>query len=1084
MNIDVLSFSRLSYRIMEEVGNEQGVMLDDTGKNLVLRRVAGEKKDELKVIGANLKKIGYTHEVKSMISEFYQYDIGENELNDMIKYAEKKGALSYKLKDLQLLRQAFAEYIKDKYITTEELLERLCGILPQSQIVRDSVIVLDGFTGFTPIQNKLIRELMRLSKEFIVTLVADGEDDIKKDTGEYAKEKLFYLSKHTYQVLEKIAREENIELLDDIYLTREKENDNNVIRYRNNNELGFLERNLFREKPVSYAEKVENICMIEAGNPKKEVQAMLLEICSLVQKEGYAYRDIAVVAGDMAVYEHLMKTEFAHYNVPLYMDQTKGILFHPMSEFLRAALEVILYDFSKESVIRFLRTSLTDLSKEEIDRFELYITSFGIRSAKRYERIFTKKPQKEEELEKINETREQIFTLFQPMLKVCEKKEFEAVKMIEALYELCLLTRLQEKMEKKRVYFEDKGDLAKAREYAQVYKAVIDLFDQMHALLLGEKMEMSEFAQIMEAGLSEITIGTIPQNVDQVVAGDIERTRLKQVKALFFIGVNDGAIPKGSKGGGLLSDMEREFLTGAGHELAPTPRQQIFMQRLYLYLNMTKPSEKLYISYSRVDNEGKGIRKSYLINAIKKMFPKLLIIKPEEGSVLSKIATESDGLDDLAELFGAYARGEFEQDKEKKEEFLALLSAYRKNGGEGLVSMFMDSAFYTYQPVKLSEEIARALYGDIIESSVGRLEMFSSCAYAHFLKYGMSLAKQKEYEVDSADIGNIYHEMMKRFSEFLKENGYTWADFPKEEAEKFVDETMDKLSKEYENALFYSTASDLYVMKDMSAVLKRTILTLRYQMAKGMFEPRSFEVPFYMGDKIKTKGRIDRIDTFTKDGNVYVKVVDYKSGKHQFDPVEFYFGLKMQLAVYMKAAVDMTEKENPKENVVPAALVYYQFQNPFVELEGNEAMGADGSFMMSVLEDKVHEKMKLTGLVCEDEEVILAMDKEFETQSDIMSVKRKKDGSFYQNSITGTRKQMELLMDYADYKIKEVGERVYQGEITANPYEMKGETACKYCSFHSVCHFDTAVDGYAVRRLDAIKEDEAWEKMEDACKGE
>ena len=1083
MNIDVLSFSRLSHRIMEEVGEEGGIMLDDTGKNLILRRVAGEHREQLTVIGSHLKKIGYVHEIKSMLSEFYQYDIGTEELEDLIAFSKKKGALSYKLQDLQILREAFAEYIRGKYITTEELLERLCEILPKSDIVKDSVIVLDSFTGFTPIQNKLIRQLLCLAGEVIVTLVADSVEDVKgseKDSAmNQGEEQLFYLSRHTYETLTRIAKEEQVEILGDIVIPRTEGGNGLVKRYEKNPELGFLEKNLFREQSGSYQGEMQHIYLAEAMNPKKEIQAMLLQIRNLVREEGYAYRDIAVVTGDMSGYEHLFKTEFEYYGVPLYMDQTRGILFHPLSEFLRSMMEMFLNDFSIESVLRFLRTSLTDMSREEIDRFELYIERYGIRGRKRYEKLFTKGADiyETEELAAINNSRQKLMDLLAPVLALNVEKGLMAEKMVQAIYDICVSAKLQDKMEAYRLQFEEKGEMAKAREYAQVYKAVVDLFDQMYALLSGEEMELNEFVQILEAGLSEITIGTIPQNVDQVVAGDIERTRLRPVKALFFIGVNDGAVPKGSKGGGLLSDMEREFLRGAGHELAPTPRQQIFMQRLYLYLNMTKPSEKLYLSYSRVDNEGKTLRKSYLVGVMRRLFPKLIVTNVSMLPPLNLIATKRDGLDDLAVMFSQYAEGKLEQNRKEKDAFLALLDAYLKEQGEEIISQFLEAAFYQYEPKKLPAALAQALYGDIVESSVGRLEQFSACAYAHFLKYGMRLKEDAEFEVSSADVGNLYHEVMKRFAEFLKERGYHWTDFPLNEADAFIEQLMEKLSKEYENALFYSSEESLYAISDMTAILKRTIHTLRYQMAKGLFTPKSFEVPFYLGDKIKAKGRIDRIDTFEKDGEVYVKVVDYKSGKNEFDPVEFYFGLKMQLAVYMKAAVALEEEKQTDKHVIPAALVYYQFQNPYVEEEGGDLTGADGTVSEEALERKIREKMKMTGLVSEDDAVILALDKEFETESDVMPVKRKKDGSFYKNSITGTREQLELLMDYVDYKIEEVGKRVYAGEIEINPYKKKDKNACQYCTFKGICHFDEKIEGYRMRQLDQTDADLAWQEI-------
>lgn len=1072
MNVDVLSFSRLTYRIMEELGAKQGILLDDTGKNLILRRVAGQKKDELTVIGKNLQKIGYIHEVKSMISEFYQYDIKQKELEELIGYAKGKGALQYKLRDLQIVRDAFASYIEGKYITTEETLDYLCEILPKSQIMKDCVVVLDGFTGFTPIQNRLIRQLMRVSGEMIVTLLADNESDLVKE--KEAQQDLFALSRHTYKTLEKIAKDEKIERKTDVYLNgSEKLNERT-----NKEELIHLEKNLFREKQECFKKDVSNIKLYEATNPREEVKNVLVQIQQLVQKEGYAYRDIAVVSGDMSRYSHLFTTQFAYYGVPLFMDANTDILAHPMSEFLRSLLNLYVDDFSVSAVMRFMRCGLVPFSRSEKDLLEQYITHFGIRGRKKYESVFIRQWKDLDELSCVNDIRTRLMELIKQMSECIKKEEVVASKVIEALHGVCVAANLQEVLEQKKEEFENKLDLKRAREYAQVYRAVVDLFSQMHELLLDETMQLSEFVQVFEAGLYEITIGSIPQNVDQVVVGDIERTRLKQVKALFFVGINDGVIPRDGNGGGLLSVMEREFLMQAGHELAPTPRQQIFRQRLYLYMNMTKPSERLYLSYARCDNEGKGIRKSYLIGTLCKMFCELRHTEVIKLPIIDQIASKKDGLDDFATLMREYASGQLSGDESKKALLFALFEAYKQAGEAEFIENTKNAAFYRYVPESISAELAKAIYGEVIESSVGRIEHFSACAFSHFMQYGMKLRADKEYEIAPADIGNMYHELMQRFSEFLKQNHYQWKDFPMEEATDYVEQMMDELAISYEGALFYDTAGNKNALDDMKRVLIRSIQTMRYQLSQGLFEPKYFEVPFKVGDTIQAKGRIDRIDSFEKDGITYLKVVDYKSSDRSFDPVKMYFGLEIQLAVYLKAAVAIEKEKHKKNQVVPAAMVYYQLQDPYVEMDQIENVS------ISELEEKIYEQMRPKGLINASDLVLNAMDVSDSDKSLVMHVSKNKSGAVSKTSQVANENQLQLLMDYADYKMRQVGQQVYSGEASVSPYEYGGKNACEYCGYKSVCHFDSKIDGYATRKLDKMSAEEAWIKMEEEMRKE
>lgn len=1058
MNIDVLSFSRLSHRVMEELGVKKGVMLDDTGKNLILRKVAGEKKDELSVIGANLSKLGYIHEIKSMLSEFYQYAIGEKELDALIDFSKGR-ALEYKLRDLKLIKDAFDAYVKDQYITTEGLIDQLCELIPNSEIVAGSVVVLDGFTGFTPVQYHLLKMLMRYSSEMIITLQGDTIEAF----ADCKEQDLFALSAMTYQKLRRIAKEEQAEVKQDVILPKELY----VRRYENQPELGFLEQALFRNTNAKWTEETTHISLTSAANVRAEATFVMRQIKKQIMN-GYQYRDIAIISGVSNRYAHILAAEARRYGIPLYMDQTRGILSNPLSEFLRSMLAVLESDFYSPSVIRFLKCGILPFERKQLDAFERYLNRFQMSGFDKYDRAFTGKGSFSlEGLSGINETRAKLVGLLTPVYKATKKSVQELVK---AIYDVFVACELQKEMQARSDAFLEKGDGSRAKEYAQVYGAVVDLLDQIYALLPEEPISISEFAKIVDAGLSEITIGTIPQNVDQVVVGDIERTRLSGVKILFFVGVNDGAVPSGAKGGGLLSDMDRAFLKGCGLELAPTPREQIYRQRLYLYMNMTKPTERLYVSYALVDEKGASLRKSYLISVLQNMYPQIQKIGEQENSLLDEIYTTQDAKLALAVRSRAFASGEFdaEDKKEQREELFALLKAYQKAGLEQTANKLTDAAFYCYHPETIPEGLAKALYGEMVSASVSRLEKFAACGYAHFLRYGIGLEQEQEFKADKSDVGNLYHEVMQLFSEFVKQNGYHFGSFPIEEANRFVDNAVEQLAKTYEDALFYQTNRSRADVEVMKQVVKRSIASMRYQLSKGMFEPKRFEMPFLIGDGITVKGRIDRIDTYEKDGQVYVKVVDYKSSERKFDPVKLYLGLDLQLAIYLKAATETLQKEQTEKEVVPSAIVYYQFQNPYVE-------GSKES--VDKVEEAILEKMHMTGLVRDDMEIIRMMDKDFDKKSTVMNVGVKKDGSFTSASIVASKEQFSLVKEYTDHLLKETEEKIYAGEIEINPYGGK-RGSCAYCAYRAVCHFEENMPGFGYRDEESMTEEEAWEAME------
>ena len=372
LNIDVLSFSRLSHRILEETGGGKEPVLDDTGKSLVLRKVAEELKEEVPVLGGNLKKLGYIHEVKSAISEFMQYGIDEKEMEKMLQFAGKRGGLYGKLKDLGVLYQGFHHYIRDKFITTEETYDRLASQLEKSKLIRNSVIVLDGFTGFTPIQNRVIEKFMTLSEEVIVTVTIDKKE---MERQEQEQQQLFSLSKKTMNVMEKLAKEHKIEIKPRIWMEEEGK------RYVDSPGLAHLEKNLFRYPYKSKSGNMEEISIWEAPTMECEVKAACAEIRRLLE-EGWCYRDIAVITGDLGVYGSQIEEVFEDYEIPVFMDQTRKITLNPFIEYIRSAIQILVKQFSYESMFHYLRSGMVEIDRETIDKLENYCLAYGIKGKK------------------------------------------------------------------------------------------------------------------------------------------------------------------------------------------------------------------------------------------------------------------------------------------------------------------------------------------------------------------------------------------------------------------------------------------------------------------------------------------------------------------------------------------------------------------------------------------------------------------------------------------------------------------------------------------------------------------------------
>ena len=1075
MNIDVLSFGRLSHRILEEVGGEAMQVLDDTGKSLVLQRVALAVKEKLPVLGSHLHRQGYIHEVKSAISEFMQYGLSVADVGQLAEYALSRGALYYKLKDLEYLYAGFLEYIQGHFITTEEKLDILRGVLKDSKIVRDSVIVFDGFTGFTPIQNRLIQELMLCAGEVVVTVTLGEREDPFKQDGE---QKLFYLSKKTVYDLEKLAEKAGVPRGKDIYVGAE-----GSPRFGENQALRHLERNLFRSGSRAYAEAQEQICLFEAPTPKEEVHQAGLEIARLIREKHLQYRDVAVIVGDMDAYAAYVEREFADMQIPCYIDRTRGIVLNPMIEYIKSALDLFLKDFSYEAVFHYLRSGMADFSAEETDILENYILQTGIRGKRRWERLFTHKTPdmdgKEEPLQKMNELRERLVS----QVAVLDGKRITAKEHIDALYEFLVQTEVQKKLQRMEHAFTEQGELTRSREYAQIYGLVMNLLDQIYALLEEEEISGQEFLEILEAGFGEIEVGTIPQNVDRILVGDMERSRLKQVKVLFFMGVNDGNIPRNSSKGGILSDMDREFLKESDWELAPSPRQQMFIQRFYLYLNLTKPSEKLYISYAKVGSDGKTLRPSYLVDTVRKLFPGIEVCQPWKLPVTGQIVTAREGSRYLAEGLREYVEGGV--GKLKDSELYALYSAYEgKEEYKELARILKEAAFYRYQAGALSKEVARALYGKRLEISVQRLEKYAACAYGYFLRYGLSLQEREQFGFEAVDMGNIFHEVLDIFAEKLENSEYTWFDFPAQFGEAAVAESMEQLATEYGAGILYSCARQEYGITRMRRILTRTVSTLQEQLNKGDFVPKVHEMSFQFvkdieaidirlsqEESMRLQGRIDRVDIAEDENQVFVKVIDYKSGEKQFDLAALYYGLQLQLVVYMNAAMEIEAKRHPDKEIVPAALLYYHVADPVVD--ASEGMSPEE------VNDLLRKELRMNGVVNSRDDIISKLDKVMGSKSDVIPVERKKDGSLGARSGVMSSEELQLISSYVSHKVRSIGREILDGHKEVNPYAEDKREACDYCAYKRVCGFDQGLPGYEKRKLEALEKEEVFEKMKE-----
>ncbi|MBP9995785.1 MAG: exodeoxyribonuclease V subunit gamma [Lachnospiraceae bacterium] len=1097
MNIDVLSFMRLAHRVFEETGGGNRPVLDDTGKNLILRKCAEDVSDKIPYLAGKLNKAGYIHEVKSAISEFMQYDLDDEAIKSLVKLADsgRRKALAGKLEELNTIYGYFREYIGKNYITTEESMDILAQEIYKSNIVRHSVVVLDGFTGFTPIQNKVIRALLDVCDKVIVTITMDGEsvnEDVKKKS-------LFSFSKETYDILKRIASEQQIEIESDIILPA-------GIRYKDNQMLGFLERNIYSYPVMKYTGTCnDSLQLTECKNISDEVLCLVHGIRRLLRDKNVQYRDIAVITGNLDAYKSEIDDVFEDYDIPVYIDETKKITHNPFVEYVLCALEMIIEDFSFDSVLAYLRTGFAGLTASQTDMLENYILETGIRGAKMYGSVFTRytraiklaeseynrKRDADAEnaknelspvpdmLKAYDDLRVKLMATIAPLQSAGVKANatLQAGNIVRAIYDFMVQNKAFEKLTEYEEHFANEGDPSREKEYAQIYVKTCKLLEQIYNLIGEEKMSLEEFYDILKAGFDELEVGTIPQSVDRIIVGDMERTRLKPVKYLFFLGLNDGWVPKAGGKGGIISDSEREYLTENGARLAPSPRQQMYIDRFYLYLTLTKPSDGLILSYIAMDNEETAMRPSYMVDRIRKMYDRI-----SENGIITRGIESAESRKEAslyyARLVSKYAKATINE--QEISELISLSSYFGDD--EAFLTTVVNNAFYRYNGKTIDSIVAGLLYGSVIYGSISKMERYAGCAYSYFLKYGLQLNKRKEYGIDNSDMGTIYHGVLERFIDGLQKRGLNWFNFDEETAAELVDEAVEEEAVRYTDAILFESEQNKYITDRMKAIMRRTVNTLAYQLRKSSYVPIAYEMSFSrqhnLGklnlalneeEKLKLSGKIDRLDVDDKGERLYVKVVDYKSGNKDFSLMSFYKGLQLQMVVYMNAAAYKLKNEYPDKQIVPGAMLYYHIDDPIIDASQNDTV--------EMIEDKIRKGLRAKGVIDDSEEVLEGLDNSKDAESDVIAVKRQKNGQFGGAASLYSAEDMELIGKYADYKIRKLAEEMLDGNISINPTVVKnsasdaGTDSCAYCEYNHVCGFDKYVSGY---------EKEVEVKMDDA----
>ncbi|MFB4167120.1 helicase-exonuclease AddAB subunit AddB [Virgibacillus sp. JSM 102003] len=1095
----VTSFSRLAWRVLQQTGGGTRQFISSVGIQMMLRKIIEEKESEWNVFQKALEKQGFLEQLEKMITEFKRYRITPEmlymQIEQMNQFVHKESgevALSDKLNDLSYIYENLVHALQGKYIDSEDQLQLLAEKIKDATLLEDAEIYLDGFHRFSPKELLVVEALMKKCKSVTIALTVDNPEE-----EELSELDLFYQTKETYQILKTIASENNISVDETVVL------DPVNGRFKERPYFAHLEQNFDVRPAPEYSGKVP-LQIAEAVHPRAEVEGAAQEILRLVREEDYRFQDMAVFIRQSDMYHDLIDTIFSDYDIPVFIDEKRTMLNHSLIEFIRSVLDIVEGNWRYDAIFRVLKTGFipsTDkkypLTNDAIDELENYVLEYGIRSRERWMgdkqwifqrfRGFDQSAQTDSEKEtqnRINAYRNQVVQALQQFDKDIRKADTIS-ELCEIVYLLIEQLGVPQRLEQVREMYDREGQIEKAREQEQVWDAVIQLFDEMVELAGNEMMNLDTFRTTIEAGFDSLTFSHVPPSMDHVIVGTIDRSRISGMKCSFLLGVNDGVWPMKPAAEGMINEQERELLAGHGIQLAESSKRQLLDDWFYMYVAFTSATNYLWLSYPLSDEEGKSKMPSQLIKRMEDLFPScsnhLLLQDPDELTDADRFITTP--VKTRAALTAQLARSR--KGYPVKPVWWHVLNWYIENHPKySTTYTILQSLYYQNRPINLTKETTEQLYPKQVKASVSRLESYYRCSYQHFAKYSLKLDERKTYKLDAPDIGQLFHEALKKITEWIQAEGKDFSQLSKNDSASYAQKAVDNLAPILQHQILHSSNRYKYIQQKLQEVITRATYILSEQSRQSDFSPVGLELGFGFDDnkalppvtmqldngfELMLRGRIDRVDKALHNEDLFLRIIDYKSSAKGLNLVEVYYGLALQMLTYLDVVLSHSE-EWLGAKATPAGVLYFHVHNPMVS--GKLKMADDE------IEKEIFKKYKMQGLLLSDEQIVKMMDTSLESgTSQVIPAGMKKNGDFYSSSKVADNETFSSLQQHIHHLMMQAGIDMTSGGVHLNPFQHKQNTACTYCPFLSVCQFDPILEENNYRKLTDLKDDEILERL-------
>ncbi|WP_180270656.1 PD-(D/E)XK nuclease family protein [Sporanaerobium hydrogeniformans] len=1066
LRIEVASFNTLAREVFKEVGQMQVPIIEDLERVMILKKIVEEHKKDLLFFRRASQNVGFIEELNHLITVFEQSGISKETLDEFEKETASSHLLQSKLKDIKRIYEAFEAYIQGQYLTVERHMTLLAKNLEKSKKLKEATLWVDSFYGFTGPQLMILQKLIGVCQKVIITLPSDGIYSLEQKIKETHP---FYESIRTYQRLVAFCKTENRD-----YTTQYVEA---LEEKRKAPEFQYLEKYYFKNYSSPYLAESPHLNLTLYANKNQEIEETAKRILQLVRDEGYRYREIALIIGDLGGYTSHLQNVFKEYEIPYFLDRKRNVHTNSLVAVIEGLLELLTTSYSYKSMMAFLRTGMLGIKREAIDRLENYILAYGIKGKKKWHETWCFAEEGDSSQEAINETRLQILKpidAFEERLKGEKGKTLTVEVITTALYyfleDIGAYTQLQMRIEA----YKEQGNRLLELENTQIWGQIIEVFERLVELLGEQVTSLTLYKKILSTSFSYMKMGVIPPAKDQVLIGTLDRTRLPSVKAMFIVGTTEGIIPQVDEGLTLFSNMDKlvfgQLCEGKSSEkerlYESLVSSSLYAGQFAVYTVLTRATHKLFVSSPLADDNGKLLRPSSVYYRLKKLF------KKEEEVRTSDILQEVTRPLPTFGYVGGKLR-DFLEGRNEEEDWKDIVSWYKEQPEwEEKLRGLIQYLFYTNQQHYLEEETTKLLYKDELRTSITRLESFRSCACCYFMRYGIQAEERKIFKWDHAKIGTLFHRALEQYPKELDLLQTTWTKATKEQ----MDYGIKRATEVALEAVMHSQREEgrfKYTASKVEKMTKRAIYALTQQLLKGEFIPQDYEINFAEGAslppieiaidetrRLLLTGQIDRVDVYYKDEKeAYIKILDYKTGYKSFNLVEVYYGLQLQLLLYLDAYL----KLNP--DYKPGGIFYFHINNPYVEYKAG--------MTKEELETTQFKQFKLSGLALEEEEVIEALDR---TKSgETIPVSLNKDGSLKKGSSVASLEQFNALEQHIVATIAELGRQILEGKVSAKPYRLGDKQPCDYCKYRTICQFSEGEPDNNYEQLPKLDKEEIWQ---------